>query len=222
MKCFDGNAGRFVARGMLLLALSLAGCQETYFGAWEKLGYAKRDIMVERVQKARDGQQAAKEQFQSTLERFKSVVKFNGGDLEAKYNELSAEYDACEARAAAVTKQINAVESVAGALFKEWEEELGQYSDPALKSKSQEELRATRARYQQLLATMRGAESKMKPVLAVFHDHVLFLKHNLNARAIASLETTTTTLQGDVDQLIADMQRSIDASNRFISAMKTS
>src|SRR4051812_49435788 len=94
----------------LFLALTLGGCTSTYFGAWEKLGYHKRDIMVERVQKARDGQEAAKEQFQTTLDRFKSVVKFNGGELEAKYKELSTEYDACDARAAAVTKQINAVE----------------------------------------------------------------------------------------------------------------
>ena len=36
----------------------------------------------------------------------------------------------------------------------------------------------------------------MKPVLAAFHDQVLVLKHNLNARAIASLEGTAVTLQG--------------------------
>src|SRR3954463_6223572 len=114
MKYFDGKVGRRV--GTIVLALSLMGCESTYFGAWEKLGYHKRDIMVERVQKARDGQEAAKEQFKSTLDQFKSVVKFNGGDLEAKYKALSAEYDTCDARAAAVTKEINAVETVADAL----------------------------------------------------------------------------------------------------------
>ena len=112
--------------------------------------------------------------------------------------------------------------AVATALFKEWNEELTQYSSADLKAKSSEELRATRARYDQLLAAMRAAESKMKPVLAAFHDQVLFLKHNLNAQAIASLEGTKIRLQGDVDRLIADMQRSIDESNKFISAMKTS
>jgi hypothetical protein len=113
------------------------------------------------------------------------------------------------------------VDDVAKALFKEWEGELGQYSSPELKAKSAEELRATKARYEQLLAAMRAAEAKMKPVLAAFHDQVLFLKHNLNAQAIASLEGTKVNLQGDVDRLIADMQRSIDESNRFISTMKT-
>ena len=207
---------------LLLPALLFAGCQGTYYNMWEKMGYHKRDILVERVGKARDGQQAAKEQFKTTLEKFKSVTNFNGGDLEAKYNELSAEYDRCAARAEAVNGQVTSVDAVAQAMFKEWNDELAQYSSAELKAKSAEELRATRAKYDQLLAAMRAAESKMKPVLAAFHDQVLFLKHNLNAQAIASLEGTKVRLQGDVDRLIAEMQKSIDESNKFISAMKTS
>jgi hypothetical protein len=181
---------------VVLAVAAVGGCQGVYYRAWEKLGYHKRDILVSRVQKARDGQQEAKEQFQSTLDRFKAVVNFKGGNLEAKYKELQSEYDACETRAGAVTKQIDSVEAVAGALFKEWEDELGQYSSPELRATSQQELRATRGKYEQLLATMRRAEAKMKPVLAAFHDQVLVLKHNLNARAIASLEGTAVTLQG--------------------------
>jgi hypothetical protein len=205
--------------GMLTMA-GLLGCQATYYNMWEKLGYHKRDILVERVGKARDGQEAAKEQFKTALEKFKGVTNFNGGNLEAKYNELSAEYDRCESRAGVVSKQIGSVDAVAGELFKEWEGELGQYQSAELKAKSAEELRATKARYGQMIAAMRAAEAKMKPVLGAFHDQVLFLKHNLNAQAIASLEGTKVSLQGDVDRLIADMQKAIDESNKFIASMK--
>ena len=205
----------------LVSVMMLAGCESTYYDIWEKLGYQKRDILVERVGKARDGQLAAKEQFQTTLEKFKSVTNFNGGDLEKKYNELSDEYDACESRAKTVSDRIASVDSVAQALFNEWQGELAQYNSEELKAKSAEELHATRAKYDQLLAAMRAAEAKMKPVLGAFHDQVLFLKHNLNAAAIASLEGTKVSLQGDVDKLIADMQRAIDESNKFIDGMKT-
>jgi hypothetical protein len=216
-----GESRRMHGIVALVAAVMLVGCQSTYFAAWEKLGYHKRDILVERVGKARDGQESAKTQFQTTLQKFKSVTGFSGGDLEAKYTELSKEYDRCESRAGAVSTQINSVDDVAQALFKEWQGELEQYSSGDLKAKSAEELRATKARYGQLLAAMRTAESKMKPVLAAFHDQVLFLKHNLNAQAIASLEKTNVSLQGDVDKLIADMQKSIEESNKFISSMKT-
>jgi hypothetical protein len=213
-----GMTARVIAVAAMFLAMM--GCQSTYFAIWDKLGYAKRDILVERVGKARDGQQEAKQQFQTTLEKFKSVTNFNGGDLEKKYNELNDEYDRCEARARAVSDRIASVDSVAQALFKEWQEELAQYNSGDLKAKSEQELRATRGRYDQLMAAMKGAEAKMKPVLGAFHDQVLFLKHNLNAAAIASLEGTKVSLQGDVDKLIADMQKAIDESNKFINGMK--
>src|ERR671932_2590446 len=98
-------------RTLLMLAvLVLASCQTAYYAAMEKLGYPKRDLLVSRVEQARDSQQAAKEQFQSALERFRTVINFRGGELEAKYNELSAELERSEARAQTVLQHIAAVE----------------------------------------------------------------------------------------------------------------
>jgi len=67
---------------------------------------------------------------------------------------------------------------------------------------------------------MKNAEGKMEPVLKTFKTQVLYLKHNLNAAAIASLQTQVVGIQGDVDQLIKDMERSINEANSFISQMK--
>lgn len=67
---------------------------------------------------------------------------------------------------------------------------------------------------------MERAERKMAPVLEAFQDQVLFLKHNLNARAIASLEGTVDELETDVDQLIRDMEASIAEANAFIEQMQ--
>ena len=134
--------------------------------------------------------------------------------------------DAAETRQAAkradtVNETIAAVRHVAAPLFREWEAEIGQYNDPDLARMSRRDLTETRRRYEQLASVMEKPAAKMDPVLARLHDQVLFLKHNLNAQAIASLEKTNVTLQGDVDKLIADMQKSIEESNKFISSMKT-
>src|SRR5438132_2785611 len=104
---------------LMLAVLVLTSCQTAYYAAMEKLGYHKRDLLVSRVQQARDSQQAAKEQFQSALEHFQAVVNVRGGELEAKYNELSAELERSEARAQTVHQRVAAVEDVAEALFKE-------------------------------------------------------------------------------------------------------
>ena len=198
----------------------IAGCSTVYYSAWEKLGYEKRDILVSRVQGARDEQQDAKKQFQTTLDRFKEITNFNGGDLETKYTTLSAEYDSCEERAKAVTKKINSVDKVATDLFAEWQSELDQYSNPDLKRDSALKLEETKARYAQLLAAMRHSESTMQPVLKAFHDQVLYLKHNLNAAAIASLKDTSAGIETDVTKLVADMEKSIDEANSFINQLQ--
>src|ERR671938_2097039 len=117
-------------RTLLVLAvLVLASCDTAYYAAMEKLGYPKRDLLVSRVEQARDSQQAAKEQFQSALEHFRAVVNFRGGELEAKYNELSTELERSEARAQTVHQRIAAGQDVAEALLKEWEAELAQYTN---------------------------------------------------------------------------------------------
>ena len=67
---------------------------------------------------------------------------------------------------------------------------------------------------------MRKAEKKIAPELNVFHDQVLYLKHNLNAQAIASLKSELSNLETDIGKLIAEMQRSIDEANAFIKDLK--
>ena len=205
----------------LCVLMMTAGCQSTYYGVWEKLGWHKRDILVDRVSEARDEQEDAKEQFKSALEQFADVVQFEGGDLQAKYEKLAAQLDASEASADRVRERIGSVESVAEALFAEWETELDQYQNQDLRRLSEQQLRETRTRYDALIGAMRAAEAKMEPVLTAFNDHVLFLKHNLNARAIASLQGTTAELEQDVARLIHEMEQAIDEANTFIDSMGT-
>jgi hypothetical protein len=203
----------------LFAAALLAACQSAYYGAMEKLGYEKRDILVDRVEDAREAQQDAKEQFESALAQFIAVTNFSGGELEQQYNKLKDEFEDSEARANAVHKRIAEVERVAQDLFREWEKELAQYSSPELRRSSQRQLDTTRARYRELIGAMKRAERKLDPVLAAFRDRVLFLKHNLNARAIASLKTERARIQADIGALVADMNRSIAEADRFIRDM---
>ena len=208
---------RLVALCVLLLAVT--GCKSAYYNTWEKLGWAKRDILVDRVEDARDDQEAAKKQFKTTLERFQEVANFQGGDLEAKYKKLNGEYEDSVGAAEDVSKRIKAVETVAGDMFKEWQEEIKQYTNAELRRSSEEKLRDTRQRYNQLIGVMKQAEGKMQPVLAAFKDQVLYLKHNLNAQAVSSLQATAAGIESDVATLIADMERSIAEANTFINQM---
>lgn len=204
----------------IALMLLLAGCSTAYYGAMEKFGIAKRDILADRVQETRESQQEAKEQFADALQRFLAVTKTEGGDLQKKYDELNGQLKRSEAQATEVRERIAAVEDVAEALFREWKQELGQYSSAALRADSERQLASTRQRYDALITLMRRAASRMDPVLTTFRDQVLYLKHNLNARALAQLDSTNRTLEADISRLISEMEASIREAENFIRELK--
>lgn len=205
----------------LALAVLAGGCSSTYYNAMEKFGYAKRDILVDRVEKAQESQTEAKEQFADALQKFLAVTKADGGQLQRKYDDMSAEFKRSETRAKEVRERIAAVEDVADSLFTEWKQELKQYTNSSLRSESQRQLDATRRNYDNVLKLMRRAADRMDPVLATFRDQVLFLKHNLNARVLASLDSTHRELEADISRLIADMDTSIREAESFIKSLQT-
>jgi len=205
---------------ILSLFLMLTACATMYLEGLEKVGIPKRDVMVYRVEKARDTQEETKEQFKSALEQFTAATNFDGGDLEATYQRLNDAYEASVAKAEEVRSRIADIESVSEALFTEWKQEITQYSSTAMKQSSQKKLSTTQKHYRQLITSMKQAESKIEPILTVFNDQVMFLKHNLNARAIASLKGELSTIKSDVSALVVSMEQSINEANAFISTME--
>lgn len=205
----------------LSILLMLTACATMYLEGLEKIGIPKRDVMVSRVEKARDTQEETKEQFKSALEQFTAATRFSGGDLEAIYKRLNDTYEVSVSKAEEVRSRIEDIESVSEALFTEWKQEITQYSSASLRQSSQRKLDTTQAHYRQLIATMKQAEARIEPILRVFRDQVMFLKHNLNARAIASLKGELGTIKSDVSALIASMENSINEANAFISTMES-
>lgn len=205
---------------IVLVMACLSACSTAYYNSMEKFGVYKRDILVDRVEDARDAQEDTKEQFNSALEQFGSVVNYDGGSLEKIYKRLQSEYDDSVAAAEDLNERIDDIEKVAEDLFEEWQAELNDYSNAQMRRDSAEQLRQTRHECNQLIRAMRRAEDKIPPVLAVFQDQVLYLKHNLNARAISALQDEYISIKTDVAALVAEMERSIDEANVFIEAMQ--
>ena len=205
---------------VVIVALAaLSGCQTTKYRVMEAFGVEKRDILSSRVESARDAQDDAREQFASALEQFRATVAIDGGELEVLYDRLSRAYDRSERDADRVSKRIEDVRHVANALFKEWSSELDDYQSPDLRRQSQALLRDTQARYERMIAAMERAEASMDPVLRSFRDQVLFLKHNLNARAIAALRNELEGIEADTEVLIAAMNEAIAEADAFIRSL---
>ena len=203
---------------LLLLALAALSCRGVYYDAMERVGRHKRHILRDRVEAAQEDQREAEEQFQTAYERFVELTGYSGGDLEETYTRLARELERSEEKADAVRDRIASIEEVAADLFEEWEQELDLIQNPKLRSSSAANLRDTRQRYEQLIRAMKRAEAKMDPVLVAFRDQVLYLKHNLNAQAIRSLEGSVAAIEDDVASLIQDIRVSIREAESFLAA----
>jgi predicted nucleic acid-binding Zn-ribbon protein len=205
---------------VIALLLLVTGCRSTYYAAWEQFGVEKRDILKKRVVAARDEQKEAGEEFKDAMTRLKEITGFDGGKLEKAYDDLKSDFDDCSSRAEAVRKRIKDMETVAADLFTEWEKEIAQISTPTLQASSRERLKATRERYRGLHTALKSAENSMAPVLTQFKDYVLYLKHNLNAQAIASLKGEATNIQAEISKLIAQMNQSIAKADEFVKTLQ--
>ncbi|PCI57388.1 MAG: DNA repair protein [Gammaproteobacteria bacterium] len=204
----------------IVFIIALSGCSSAYYSAMEKVGIHKRDIMVDRVVDAKESQQEAQAQFKSALEEMMALTDVDGGDLEEQYNIIQAQYEDSKDAAEHVSSRIEKIEDVADALFDEWQDEIEQISSANLKRQSTTKFRETQRRYQSLIKSMHKAESKMAPVLSALKDNSLFLKHNLNAKAVGALQGEMGSIKRDVSVLIKDMNLAIEQSQKFIDMLE--
>ncbi|MGY0616824.1 DUF2959 domain-containing protein [Vibrio sp. FJH11] len=204
---------------IVLSIFTLAGCQSAYYSAMEQVGYHKRDIMVDRVEDAKESQQDAQEEFTSALEALSALTNFDGGELESVYNNINDKYEDSEKAAQDVRDRIAAIEDVSDALFDEWQDELDLYTSATLRRSSEQKLRETKASYKTMLSAMKRAEKKMTPVLNTLRDNTLYLKHNLNASAIGSLQGEFSNLEKDIQFAIKQMNEAIAESDKFLNKL---
>ncbi len=211
---------------LLGIALTLAACSSTVekvqYAAWEKVGVHKRDILVDRIQDTAEAQEEAKQEFKSAYEELATLIKVDDKGLADKYKKISAAFERSENSSENLKDHIASVDRVAKNLFAEWEQELGQYTSETLRKNSAENLAKTKKRYATIYKAMQGSYDTIPPVLNILRDNTLYLKHNLNANAISSMQGEVKSIKGKVNTLIKEMEASITESQQFISQMQQS
>ena len=209
-----------VAAPVMFSLLLITGCTSIYNATMEGVfGYEKRELFKKSVTALQSEQKDAQKEFKDALTRLKELYGFHGGELESVYEKVKSSYERCDGEAKAVHTRIENMEDLAKSMFSEWEKEIQQYTNPNLAATSRDQLRLTKDRYAQLSRTVREAESAMQPVLGQLKDNVLFLKHNLNASAIGSLQGEASGIQKQIEQLLTQMNTAIAASDSFIKTL---
>ena len=191
-----------------------------YFDALEKIGFQKRGLLKDRIIATQKSQKDTAEDFKTALERFREVVPNAGSkELEGRYSRLSSVVEKLVGRRDQVKTRISRVENVADALFAEWKKELSQYQSDSLRSKSQQQFDDTKVRYSEVRQALEAAYQKIDPALRPLQDQVLFLKHNLNASAISSLEGEKVEIAAEIADLIREIEKASQKSESFIAQL---
>lgn len=209
---------------ILASTIFLLGCQSainkaarnTKYSVYEVVGIEKRDLFKKQVGKVKDGQEETGESFKDALDKLKEVYAFDGGKLEKRYRSLNSAYEEAEEDAKDVEGRIAQLDTIAQDLFSEWKKEIQEIKTASLKNQSQQKLNETESKYRAFFNNLKSSEAKMKPVLGKLRDQVLFIKHNLNAKAIAGLKTESLKIQGEIESLIQEMNVSIEQADQVI------
>jgi len=207
---------------VIAFILLLGGCTSTYYKAMRTLGKEKRDILVARIKDAKKDQDQTKQKLQTTMESFQALTGFKGGSLEKSYNRLNSDYESANSQANKLHDKIESIDQVSNDLFKEWQSEINAMDNGKLKSQDLVMLRNAKTRQATYMRAMHRTEEQIEPVLKAFHDQVLYLKHNLNARAIGSLKNTSAGLQNDVADLVKSIDASSQEADKLISSLAAS
>lgn len=206
--------------GIVLLVALTSGCQTLYNTTLEKVfGMEKRQIFKKSVEDVSASQKKAQETFKDSITRLKELYNFNGGNLEVVYNRLKASHDDSQNQANKVHERIQNMDGVAKSMFSEWDKEIKTFSNPAFAENSRRQWTETKAKYALLNKSVKESEANMKPVLKQLNDHVLYLKHNLNASSLGALKGESSSIQNEIEGLIQRMNGSIKEADAFIQTL---
>lgn len=214
-------SARTVCIAMLLLAIAFnSGCSTARYSVLEKVGIHKRDILVDRIEDTRDSQSETRERLVSAYEELSVLLGHDGGDLEKQYRRLNAEVDDARDAVTKLDDRLESIDTVSEDLFDEWEAELEQYNSNSLRADQARRLAESRNQFRTMRRRMQIAQDRVDPVMAVLSDNVLYLKHSLNAQAVAALRGEATKLEADVGALIRDMQLAIEEADSFVRNLR--
>ncbi len=208
------NLSSFTLRAVALALL--ASCQGMHV-AFLKFGSADRkEALIAEVRKVQELQYETEEDFVATMGLFRQLVEADAEQLEKLYGDLRDGVDDCQGDVEALEKRVASVESLATKLFEEWRAELELFTHPDVRVKSETMLEDTVERYARLREALLRSQQALEPVQAAFQDYVLFFNHNLNPRAIATLEDTYPRFIEDVTKLKGLVEEAVVETDEFV------
>ena len=98
---------------------------------------------------------------------------------------------------------------------------LANISSEDLRKRSEERLNGTRERYNGILAAGDKARQVFNPFIASLKDQVVYLGHDLNPSALASLKPDADKLNKEGEVLFKKIDETVDEASGYITSLKS-
>jgi chromosome segregation ATPase len=151
---------------------------------------APQQDLIARVKSSAKELDGAHADFAEAFRLYQRLTAPQAVELEALSEDYADAIETCAERAKDLAQRIDSVRAEKETLIQGWSAELPGYSSDTMRQKSAAQMQDTEARAQRVLTALEHVRERMQPVLLELQDYGLFFHHNLNARAIATLEDT--------------------------------
>jgi chromosome segregation ATPase len=204
----------------LLLSVCLTGaCQSS--GSSSFLVFGGGDTpqgdLVERVRGAQDEVTEAREDYDAAFTLYQRLTAPQAVELDELSDDFTDSIESCEDRAQDLAERVEGIRGEADTLFTGWNEELTQFSGELLRRKSEAMMLDTQARAQRVMDALERVQTRTQPVLLKLQDYALFFHHNLNARAIATLQDTYKEFDSEFRALQAELGKAEAEIETFLT-----
>jgi chromosome segregation ATPase len=210
---------RFVrSTSLALLALTAGGCS-SLGGAFLIFGgsHAPQGDLVARARGAEHETQELHTDFAASFHLYQRLTAPQAVQLQQLSEEFEDSVEACEDRAEDLSERMDSIRRETESVVENWTAELGRFSSEAVRKKSEAQMRDTEAYAQRLQAALERLQGRAQPVLLKLQDYALFFDHNLNARAIATLQDTYRDFDGEFKALESELGKTQAEITAFLA-----
>lgn len=196
-----------------LLAAACAGTSE------RSESVEQVDELLTRIERVQAETAVAKEAAHTALTELCTLVSPNfKGDAATAFAKFLTAAEASEEQGETLRDATEPMQDAAAEVFQRWTKDMESFGNSRMRQRSQTRLDETRTRFQSIVGASQAAQIALDAFHDDMRDHALFLRHDLNSTAVASLRGDVRELNDQVKGLDTRFDATTAAARAYVEA----
>ncbi len=196
-----------------LLAAACAGTSE------RSESVEQVDELLTRIERVQAETAVAKDSVHAALSELCTLVSPGfKGDAATEFAKFLAASEASEDQAETLRDITEPMQDAADELFQRWTKDMEAFGNSRMRQRSQTRLDETRTRFQSIIGATQAAQIALDAFHDDMRDHALFLRHDLNSAAVASIRTDVRALNEQIQGLDTRFDATTAAARAYVES----